>query len=314
MNPDAEQYLQTYIQQLNNIENEAQVYDVLAPLQFDLMSNGVQANAVNAINNELQFQSPAQNLQANHPPTTVIGRLDGLVIVSANPGYHPERNLLESLHRKLSPEINANFCRYFFQHYPSVVAAPPVIEGHAPRRRTAPYWTKALNLYQRAFRPGLPHITPSLQLWGTAAGLIEAPEPDNWALGGADLFPFHSTSDGITCRMARPHAERTLRDVGTATLSMLLRLPAPTHGRFARRLLLVSSRAGAELVENLGHGLLTPWEPVGDQAWKMYLAHSTLGASATSVLRIPYQVFSQGYPRGWCRDTFAGVVLDAVKS
>jgi hypothetical protein len=298
MNPLSELYLRWYIEKLDAVAHEETVFSGLAEWQYKRFQDGTQAAVVEVLNTQY-----GTGLVPNHLPTTAVGRLDGLVIVSANPGFSPYRNAMEQNFRAESLANNALFLRGFFSQYPAAVA---VEHRGLQRRRTTPYWTKALRLWERSFMLQ-PPILPSLNLWDVAASAALRNE-NSWIVGGVDLFPFHSTNDSITWRMHGPQQVQTLSDVARATLKMLLSLPAPTHGRFNRRLVIVSSRAGSQLIEEVGEGLLGAWQNAGPPRWNM--SHAVSNSGAATVLRIPYQIFSQGYPPLWDGNIFAQCVTN----
>lgn len=300
MRPIAQKYLQDYIKALDEINCEDQIYGDLANWQYDEVTKGRQQSAAQEINAVLRLPAE-QQLRGDHPATTAVGRLDGLIIISANPGYTKERNQLEAQYRLESPTRNALLCRHLFGTYPNAVRKIGSAEGR--NRRTAAYWTKALKIYQRAMRAGDEpgDDAPSLKYWDSAAASAEAKVPD-WVLGGVDLFPLHSNKDGVSSKMVGDGQHPLLREVGRSTLRMLLRLPPPINSPFARRVLLVSSSAGAQLVKDLGHAIVGDWDDVGPQAWRMQIAEA--GPTAV-IVTIPYQVFAFSFPKDWDREVFA---------
>lgn len=299
MCPISRKYLLDYIDAVNNIRCEDHIYGELANWQYCENMSGRQSRAAQGINQKLNFRVRT-TLRGDHPATTAVGRLDGLVIISSNPGF-TWRNELEAAYRQISPANNALLCRRLFGTYPNVVRKAGSVEGR--NRRTVAYWTKALKIYQLAMRnkdvPG--NDAPSLRYWDLAANAAEDEAPD-WVLGGVDLFPLHSNQDGVSENMVANGQYNLLREVGFSTLRMLLRLPRPVNSPFAKRVLLVSSSAGAKLVRELGHDIVGKWRDVGPVMWHMQIARA--GEHAV-ILSIPYQVFSFSFPRGWDRNRFA---------
>lgn len=290
LNHSTTNYLALYVDQLNMVPQPHLVHGQLSDWHF--MTRPDLDLAVTDLNASLGLAGPYA-LQP-HIATTAAGRLDGrFVIVSANPGFsdrplvrNPERrskNAMENGWRSADREQNTGFCRHFFGTYRQVCGG------------SSPYWTRVMRFLQvYNGTVGLSPAASGPELWDRAATDDE--------LGGVDLLPFHSTSDGVTPYLYGPRAVRELREVALATLAMAL--------RHRPEFLLVTSYPGQILICDLmdelvkrphgshppgatdivpcpvsaGHGL---WDRI--RAW-------TVNGGATTVVTFPYQIFSGSFP------------------
>ena len=281
-------YLLDYIKQLKNVEAEADIYGPVLDWQLKQLNQGVQANCVAQLNQDLGFLPGSPYLlQPAHIPTTAIGSLRGLVVISANPAYDAELNRLE--HDARVAGDNAAFCRYIFRTYPALL------------RRTIRYWTQVMGVWRLAFLPMQPHLENGHARW------IRAHNED-WAIGGVDLIPFHSSKDGVTPRLG-PNGHEQLREVALETLRMVCRLPAEVRdGDHMRgRLVLVASNLGNQLVNRLAANkevVKIPW------ANATYGMTAYRGANDNLIISVPYQIFSR-QPGGYTHAAFAAPLRDA---
>lgn len=275
MNQSTLEYLDAYIEQLNGVTRQQQVYGTLS--DWHVQTREALVHAVDDLNTWLSLTGPML-LQA-HVATTAIGRLDGeIVIISANPGYSAAKNALEDTYRSHSMGTNADFCRRFFAEYRNVCGG------------SSPYWTRVmrfLDIYQSRGYQADPRL-----LWARTS--------DSDVLGGLDLLPFHSTKDGVTPHLCGPNTKAKLREVAAASLAMALRL--------APKFLLVTSRPGHDLMCDLMEhrqasnplrtAIIEPIvlpEPLVKnapyhliRAWKVCMRPE----ASTMIVSIPYQIFS----------------------
>lgn len=288
----AEEYLAAYLARISDANCD--IYGELAEWQYLEFKADRQAAALAELNASLGFaQGSYFHLQPGHLPTTAVGRLDGLVIVSANPGYRETANALEHKARIDSPEHNQMFCRHIFEAYPQKL------------NRTVRYWTYALRMWAMEF--ARKHQTlNSRQLWARA-------QEEEWEIGGVDLIPFHSSRDGITPLLFKPEGGR-LKTIAKETLAMVCRLPQSINPRrrLGRRVVLVSSKAGARLVCELRRegALDIEKRHFGPPAWKMQLLRASNG---TAVMSLPYQVFSRASPPDYTRPRLAELIGQATR-
>ncbi len=275
MNQNTIDYLNAYIGELNAIADQDQVYSTLS--HWHLATRQQLTQAIGDLNTFLGLSN--NQVLRSHVATTAVGQLRGdVVVISANPGYSPTVNLIEDGYRSHSDENNATFCRNFFHEYPLRCGT---------RSR---YWTAVMRLLE-AYREE-PRLEATSELWARTS------QAD--ALGGLDLLPFHSTSDGITPHLFGTLMQPLLREVASASLAMAIRL--------SPKFILVASRPGHQLMSDLltqgdGRGPLGPIDiatvPLPAalaadlpyaliQAWEV----SAIAGSTTTVVSIPYQIFS----------------------
>ena len=301
MNLNTQGYLIRYIDQLNDVSSQEQVYSKLSNWHFATKTESIEATQ--DLNGCLRLVDLYQ--LSPHIATTAIGQLDEIVIVSANPGYsnkpvktHPRKlskNALEDAYRSFSKEQNADFCRNFFHCYRDICCG------------SSPYWTKVINLlelYGRARREVLPAQKVNVK-------------PITQAFGGLDLLPFHSTKDGITRHLMGKNAVPLLRQVALATLAMALRL--------APKLLIITSRSGQQLMHELLERTQESPALAGAIVEEMHLEAqypynlvrawnvSLQPGQSTTIVTFPYQIFSgsfRGHLFNYKPETFASVLQD----
>lgn len=278
------QLLDDYIAQLATINGPA---DLNGPHADWIWNRTAEvAQAVGELNQDLGLAGDGQFRP--HIMTTSVGDASGILFVSANPGWSPKPNEAEDDFRKASIENNREFCEDFFT----------VVRREVGANR---WWSRALllaHLVRNGAPPGeQPMVAPRLRwTWAQAGGLASG-------VGNVDLIPFHSTGDkfGALQGANLTPAKQMLRNVATATLSMVLRLqPAP-------ELTFVGSALGAPVTDGLCVELNmlaqdTPAEDVGHPVWSQLhrWVHPKTGAK---VMTFPYQVFAGNaafyLPRGF---------------
>lgn len=293
MHQKTAQYLEDYIGALDAISHQDRVYSELSDWHFKTKPGLI--SAVSELNDELGLTDRYQ--LRPHIATTAIGRLDReLIVMSANPGYsarpmmgNPERqskSALEDSHRSANTLQNAEFCRHFFEKYPTVSGG------------SSPYWTKVMRLLT-CYQGGENHVPHSrIRLWEMTA------QAD--ILGGIDLLPFHSTSDGVTRRLYGKGSHRQLRNVALATLRMALRL--------SPKRILVTSRPGHELITDLIEALeqpLTRQEIKHGHSLYAQTRSWKINSGRTTIISFPYQIFSGSFRHkqaGYTHTAFAEVL------
>lgn len=277
MTPTAQKYLQEYADLLDSVQIEEDVYGRIMSWQWAQWPRR-QAEVVADLNNSLGLKGLHQ-LRPDHLPTTAVGRLNGLVFVSANPGYGAG-NGAEQDFRVLNAESNRRFCEQMFEELPSKT------------RTTAPYWTSALGVARYAFDPSGEPLH-GLSRWKAAVKQC-------WQIGGADLIPFHSSRDGILPNLDRPGFE-SLRRVALATLAMICRLPgaSTSPGVVPRRLVVVASPTGARFVQQMTTEGCLKAQPYLEASAPWDRLRLYQGPNGTRVLTIPNQVLCGGRPAGF---------------
>ena len=291
MNPETIAFLETYLDCLRTVNTRNLAYANLTVWQAK--SYPYLANVLPNLNNCLGLQSDGA-LQ-NHIATSSVGDLSGLVVVAANPGWHPQNNLAENNWRIQNLQNNQEFTREFFHCYPCVTGS---------RSR---WWTKVLRQYSRVSQDAAAQQMNAAHLW-------EYAHAQNWPVGGIDLVPFHSTADRITPMLLNPvgiPARQMLRNVALETLRMALRIKP--------QLLLVASAVGAQLVQSLAADMpedLVHVQTLHCQTTRLWfnleLYQSPL--HHTRILVIPGQVFSGRYriPNGFSLEPLAVVIRDVM--
>lgn len=159
-------------------------------------------------------------------PCVTVGSTSGLVVVAANPGWKVDLNKMENDYCQRSKQAYRDLMFNFFHIH-------PIIRGEDYSK----WWTRAMKF--EALLPGK-----------ETADHFQTTRPARWEymnssgmLGGWDVFPWHSSKDRITSKIAK-HA--WLNDFCRASLGALLRMNP--------RLIFVASKAGYELLRN---GLLS---------------------------------------------------------
>ena len=273
MNDATIDYLDRYIQELDRVQKEEDVYSRLS--DWHVATRQDLAAAVEDINRSLRLKD--KYLLQAHIATTAIGKLSGgIVVVSANPGFSAGPNALEDAYRCRGTQENRAFCEHFFSEYPRECGA------------YSPYWRMVMRLHE--FYAGEAPAPDTRALWEQMAA--------SPAIGGIDLLPFHSTKDGITRFLMGPRADPHLRRVAVAALAMAIRL--------SPKALLITSRPGQSLIASLlanrdPHGpqfevrALAP-DPAWPAPWHLIQAWDVaLPGGKTKIVSFPYQVFSGSF-------------------
>ena len=281
----AMRYLEKYKTELEGVCVDNDIYTGPVNWQYRAFYDGSQKEALDYLNSSFSFDNCSPyRLRDDHLPTIAVGRLDGLLIVSANPGFKPGANEKEHRIRASRADINVDFCRYIFDQYPRHIG-------------TVRYWTYALRMWAMHFAKQHQHLR-SQELWKKA-------HEEQWEIGGIDLLPFHSSRDGVT-RLMFQTERAMLKQVAKQTLKTVCSMPVSksTTNYLRRRVVLVSSKAGARLVEELREekALKLQCKKFGPPEWKMQLLE---GIAGTVVVSLPFQVFSRATPPGYSRTVLA---------
>ena len=109
----ARKYLDAYRNQLGAVQTTVDLYDRLYRWHWEQIESGNAAHTQQMINRVLLGEgNEDKSLEPAQPPTTAIGGLEGLVIVSANPHYDAERNARNSRFVAAGRET-ASFANHF---------------------------------------------------------------------------------------------------------------------------------------------------------------------------------------------------------
>lgn len=228
MNPETLALFHDYEQQLAALVHPDQVHSQLADW---LWINRDRVSAVISDLNEALELEGAHQFQA-HIPTLAVGHIEGLVLVSANPGFNVDANALENAFRTSSVDNNREFCADFFNVFPQQVGA----NG---------WWSRALSFALRV-QMGEVEMAPQpnpAQRWDWIRARPPLPSGGLAGVANFDLLPFHSTSDGFRLMTGPLAAQALLRRLAVATLRMVVNLnPAP-------RLIFIASASGKHLMD-----------------------------------------------------------------
>lgn len=229
--------------------------------------------AAHAINRELSL-SGSFALKPDLPVLSA-GSRRGLLVLAANPGWSADLNAREDAYCRTSPRHYQDLLLNFFERHPQVV-------GERVR-----WWNQPLS-FIRLLRDGLRrfgHVRGAQQRWQRAH--------ESRLIGGWELFPFHSESDGITQRICGAH---WLHDLVHESLRAAL--------RFAPEVLFIASKAGWRLVrQDLLPSVGWHDSTVGS---KTPISYAVIGS--TEVVAIAHQIFSA--PRTFRNDDIFRSVAD----
>lgn len=175
--------------------------------------------AVQQMNQELKLEGP-QELKPDLP-CLAVGERTKLLIVALNPGWHPADNARENEICCRSPADYLRLMSNYFDEYPKQI-------------RRIRWWSLAMSfipLVRGQTDFGLVPKLTSQQKWHEAH--------EKSLLGGWEVFPFHSTRDGLTRYIPR---SAWLREMAHESL----RAAARMHPE----VLFIASNAGWNLVRH----------------------------------------------------------------
>lgn len=192
-------------------------------------------------------------------PLLSNGSRNGLLVLAANPGWRTDLNALEDAYcRRSADHYNDLMLNYFSRH--------PVVVGRRINWWSKPFWFVRL-LPNGSERFGSP--SGAADRWRRAH--------ESKLIGGWELFPFHSSSDGFTPLVPKVDWLRAL--IVESVRAAL---------RFSPQVLFVASKAGWKLVR---HHLLPelPWQ---DQVLGGKTPISYTKNGSTEIIAIGKQIFS----------------------
>jgi len=196
-------------------------------------------------------------------PCLSVGSTKGLLLLCANPAWKEKLSPLEETHCQQSPEDYIDLMFNYFGKHPKVVG------------RRVRWWSNTF---------GFVRLLPNgLERFGIARNSAE-----KWQLahtskliGGWELFPFHSESDGFSPRiLSEKPDEKWLRDCAKESVLAAIKM--------SPEVLLIASKVGSQIV----HRLLpdAKWRTQRVGSTKIELSYCRL--NKTEVFTIPYQIFS----------------------
>ncbi|MDM0108486.1 hypothetical protein QTH97_26290 [Variovorax sp. J22R24] len=264
MNEATQQFFNDYVRRLDALQGWNDVNTQLADWHFQQKDEQVIAPVVDDINACLNWENH-RNRFRDHVLTTLVGQPgNGLLFVSANPGWNERANNVESAFRA-NQANNQQFGSDFFHVF------------HQLGLKNN-WWSRAILLAHLVYTGGEAEIPAGLR-WNWAQ--------EGHAIGNLDLLPFHSTGDQFGT-LRGPGVRAALRDVARSTLQTALRLtPMP-------RLIFVASALGAPIADALCVELGMVHVPGPDDAPQPFAqlnryVHLETGAR---VMTFPYQTFA----------------------
>ncbi len=206
-------FIVQYIEKLKHISSEK---DIIALYHWFWDNQNQIEKTANQVNDEYSL-SGEYILQPDLPCLT-IGSTKGLLFLAVNPGWRKDMNEIEDSFCRQSKENYINLMLGFFEHHPNVI-------GKRIRWwSNALSWVKLLKDYQNRFGE-----LSGAEKWEKAYS--------SKLVGGWELFPFHSSKDGISQYI---HEAKWLKDCAVESLRAALRLQP--------EVLFVASKRSWELV------------------------------------------------------------------
>lgn len=253
MNNFISEYL-SHLQQISNQDDIANLYE-----WFWHQSDEVSRTAT-LINQSLGLEG--ENRLQPDLPCLAIGGLKGVLILSANPGWREDLNALEDSYCRLSPEKYTELMFRFFKMHPEVVG------------ERIKWWNTALSWVQL------------LDNWESRFGDLNS--GDKWdmadqtsLIGGWELFPFHSSKDGMSSLMGEvPWLRRCAIESVKAAI------------RVEPEVLFVASKRGWQFIR-LQVLDEANWldASVGSDRFETSISYARLGSN-TEVITIARQIFA----------------------
>jgi hypothetical protein len=264
-------FIEEYIQKLQQLSNED---DVVNLYQWFWGNRDRIGETVSKINNQLSLKGEYQ-LQPDLP-CLAIGGLQGLLVLSMNPGWDAELNKLEESYCRISPTNYIDLMLNFFELHPKVV-------GQKVRWWMNPLsWVKLLRDWEIRF--------------GNYSGKARWDQASKTKLiGGWELFPFHSNKDGLS---------QKINDYDWIFRCAIESVKASL--RLQPEVLLVVSKQGYQLIRNV---LLIDeeWKDgiVGSGSFRTRVSYNK-HRNGTEVIGVARQIFSA--PRKFTNDELLGEI------
>jgi len=181
-----EKFFDEYVKQLKKLK---QPEDVKRLYEWFWEQFGQDKTRLETVTEQINRNSIRSNLADSFEvqpnlPCLGYGAMKRLLVVNANPGWHPRYNAIEEDHITGFNDGRKYFELYsenFFEEYPKMFSS---------RKRTIRLWTSAMNFISilGKWKGKLPE--KSLMKWQFVS--------ENGLIGGWEIFPFHSTSDALT--------------------------------------------------------------------------------------------------------------------
>lgn len=206
-------FIEQYIERVTQISSEK---DVVSLYHWFWDNQEEIANTAYQINSE--FSLSGEFILQPDLPCITVGSTKGLLLLAVNPGWQKDMNQIEDAYCKQSKENYINLMLGFFEYFPKVMGTRIRWWSNALS------WVKLLSDWQNRFGD-----LSGAKKWEKAYS--------SELVGGWELFPFHSSKDGISRYI---HEVKWLKDCAVESLQAALRLQP--------EVLFVASKRGWELV------------------------------------------------------------------
>jgi hypothetical protein len=249
-------FINEFIDKIRNVHSEddmREIYRWLFTKQREITETSLEINRLFNLRGEFELKPDLLCLN--------VGASSGMVVLAANPGWSLEDNALEDAYCRSSPENYEDLIFNFFETHPKVVG------------RRVRWWSGPINFSRELLRQNFDNPKDSAESKWQAAHKSKC-------LGGWELFPWHSISDGIS-----PQIKKTvwLHEFCKESISALIRLQP--------KVILVASKEGFDLIR---HDLLdsVSWidSKIG-QNTSVAIAYTRL-ESGCEIIAIRRQIFA----------------------
>ena len=261
MKPLLDEFISEYIERLKAIKTPE---DVNALYCWFWDEKDKIPQTIEAVNEELGLSGEFE-LKPDLPCLS-IGSTSGLLILAANPSWNEFSNKIENDYCLTSPKNYCSIMADFFELHPKVV------------KKRIRWWSKPISFIQLlpAWQQRFGQSKNSAEKWQNAH--------TTKLIGGWDLFPFHSKSDGITPLALKENAPAWLKDCMKESLNAAFRL--------SPEIILVASKSGCELTKKiLGSEARWHEQVLSPQKKKTSVYYCRFSAT-TEIIAIPHQIFS----------------------
>ncbi|MFZ9363808.1 MAG: hypothetical protein ACO25T_09290 [Arenimonas sp.] len=250
------EFITDFIEKIRNVQSEndlREMYRWLFTKQHDVANTAAQIN--NAFNLQGDLELKPDLLCLN------VGASNGMVVLAANPGWSLEDNAREDAFCRNSVENYEDLIFNFFDTHPKVVG------------RRVRWWSGPINFSRELMPEYCENRNASAQQKWQAVNKSKT-------LGGWELFPWHSISDGISPQIKK---SPWLHEFCKESILALIRLQP--------KIILVASKEGYDLVRR---DLLdsVPWsDSTIGQKTSVAIAYTRI-KSGCEIIAIRRQIFA----------------------
>ncbi len=241
------------IKHINSEDDLKSLYQWLHTKQSEIAESAAEMNKAIGLCGETLLQPDL--------PCLSVGSLKGLVVLAANPGWSEKANSFEDAYCRASSEQYIDILLNFFKIHPKVV-------GERVR-----WWSGPIGFYNELYdeKSKFTAMT-SAEKWNAVS--------DERMLGGWELFPWHSSKDGISAQI---HTTPWLHELAKESIRALLRA--------SPKAILVASKAGYDLIRNdLLENIKWLDSTIGDKT-RVAISYARLD-SGTEIIAIQRQIFA----------------------